>query len=87
MSGNFIVERNKTDEYRDIPTLWIGVRNGRKAFQIEWQGDGPRWFVAGPLTCHRYVTGEWRLILHGKLLGSRCYGTYQEAMRAAQRMA
>ncbi len=79
-----MIERNPTTLKRNIPTLWIGVRNGRKAFQIEWTPDGPGWFSAGPLKCHNYSLREWRLILDGKLLGTRIYETAQAAMRTAQ---
>jgi len=75
----------KTNEYRDIPTLWVGVRNGRKAFEILWESDGLNWFIAGKLACHKYATNEWRLLLHGRSLGTHAYSTFQDAMRAAQR--
>jgi hypothetical protein len=81
-ANQFVVVHNHTA----IPTVWIGIRNGKKALQIDWQRlDGTDWFGAGPLKCHSYTSDvlDWRLILDGKPLGKRSYPTYQVAMRAA----
>ena len=84
----FVVEHNETNGQQDIPTVWIGVRNGRKAFQIDWDRlDGLDWFGAGPLKCHSYnhePPQSWILLLDGKPVG-QSHATFQRAMRNAQR--
>jgi len=79
-----VVERNPTTPKRDIPTLWVSVRNARPVFQIDWTTDCSAWFEAGPLACHMYRLREWRLLLDGKLIGNRVYETAKAAMQAAQ---
>ena len=84
----FVVERNVTTPKQDIPTVWIGVRNGCKAFQIDWERlDGLDWYGAGPLKCHSHnhePPQSWILLLDGKPVG-RAHATLQGAMRNAQR--